>query len=95
MFIYEKVMGNIRADRVAASEGDYGVYTKACKVAKKSKDPSVVFNVLALIRRNDNIIGTSLLYGPYWPKITKVYDFTRIVNGETYYYYFIDGSFEN
>lgn len=35
-----------------SSENGYGVYTTACKVAKKTGDPSVVFAVLALIRRD-------------------------------------------
>lgn len=65
-------MGGMRADRVAASEGDYGVYTKACKVAKKSGDPSVVFSVLALIRRNPGVIGNSVLYEAYWPHLAQV-----------------------
>jgi hypothetical protein len=33
-------------------EGNYGIYTKICKVAKKSGDSSVVFTVLGLVRRD-------------------------------------------
>jgi hypothetical protein len=33
-------------------KGDYGVYTIACKVAKSTGDPSVVFTVLTLIKRD-------------------------------------------
>lgn len=67
-----QAMGGLRADRVAATEGDYGVYTKACKVAKKSGDPSVVFSVLALIRRNPSVLGDSVLYNAYWPQVAQV-----------------------
>ena len=65
-------MGGLRSDRAAATEGDYGVYTKVCKVAKKSGDPSVVFSVLALIRRNPSALGESVLYNNYWPQVAKV-----------------------
>lgn len=42
----------MQRERAAAAEGDYGVYTKAARVAKKSGDPAVVFAVLALIQRD-------------------------------------------
>jgi hypothetical protein len=42
----------LQRERAAAAEGDYGVYTKAARVAKKSGDPAVVFAVLALIQRD-------------------------------------------
>jgi hypothetical protein len=64
-------MGGLRSDRAAVSEGDYGVYTKVCKVAKKSGDPSVVFSVLALIRRNPGA-EDSLLSNAYWPQLAQV-----------------------
>lgn len=68
----EQAMGGMRSDRVAASEGDFGVYTKACKVAKKSGDPSVVFSVLTLIRRNPAVIGSAILYDVYWPRLARI-----------------------
>ena len=36
----------------APAQGQYGVYTKVCKVAKKAGDASLVFAVLSLVRRD-------------------------------------------
>ena len=41
-----------RRNNSARGEDSYGVYTKICKVAKKAGDPSVVFGVLSLVRRD-------------------------------------------
>jgi hypothetical protein len=48
--------------RVDNSDNGFGVYTTACKVAKKTGDSSVVFAVLALIQRDPSFgIGESSL----------------------------------
>jgi hypothetical protein len=48
--------------RADDSDNGFGVYTTACKVAKKTGDPSVVFAVLALIQRDPSFgIGESSL----------------------------------
>jgi len=56
--------------------GNYGVYSTAIKVARKSGDASVVFGVLSLIRR-DPAFGaaegdTELLYAGYKPPLARV-----------------------
>jgi len=56
--------------------GNYGVYSTAIKVARKSGDASVVFGVLSLIRR-DPAFGavegdTELLYVGYKPPLARV-----------------------
>jgi len=61
--------------------GNYGVYSTAIKVARKSGDASVVFGVLSLIRR-DPAFGTAegdteQLYAGYKPPLTRV-DRSRI-----------------
>jgi hypothetical protein len=66
------------ADRNRPLAGDetYGIYTKVCKVAKKTGDPFVVFAVLGLIKRDPSygLIGsdTELFYFRYQPPMIKI-----------------------
>lgn len=41
-----------RNSRTSIQDGNYGIYTKICLVGKKTGDPSVVFAVLSLVKRD-------------------------------------------
>ena len=73
----------LQRGNAAASEGDFGVYTKACKIARKSGDNAVVFAVLATIKRDPLLVSKlgeteflgnfERLSSKYRPPSTKVY----------------------
>lgn len=63
-------------NRTLAGDESYGIYTKVCKVAKKTGDPFVVFAVLGLIQRDPSygLLGsdTELFYSRYKPPMIKI-----------------------